>query len=85
MVCYCFAYCLGCWKQSGEQKCENTECVALQSSTKALNNTKFCCCHGDYCNLNITSSNLDYLDNKIYNPVSSQKCQPSKINSNIKC
>lgn len=49
-----------------------------------MNNTKFCCCHGDYCNLNITSSNLDYSDNKIFNPLSSQKCQPSKINSNIK-
>ncbi|KYN01517.1 Bone morphogenetic protein receptor type-2 [Cyphomyrmex costatus] len=67
----------GCWKQSGEQKCENTECVALQRSTKALNNTKFCCCHGDFCNLNITSSNLADSDNKIFNPLSSQKSQPT--------
>ncbi|XP_018060219.1 PREDICTED: bone morphogenetic protein receptor type-2 isoform X2 [Atta colombica] len=67
----------GCWKQSGEQKCENTECVALQRSTKALNNTKFCCCHGDLCNLNITSSNLADPDNKIFNPLSSQKSQPT--------
>ncbi|KAG5326756.1 BMPR2 protein, partial [Acromyrmex heyeri] len=67
----------GCWKQSGEQKCENTECVALQRSTKALNNTKFCCCHGDFCNLNITSSNLADPDNKIFNPLSSQKSQPT--------
>ncbi|XP_050448402.1 bone morphogenetic protein receptor type-2 [Cataglyphis hispanica] len=65
----------GCWKQSGEQKCENTECVALERSTKALNNTKFCCCHGDYCNLNITNSNPVYSDNKISNPLSSQKRQ----------
>ncbi|KAI4504255.1 hypothetical protein M0802_000726 [Mischocyttarus mexicanus] len=63
----------GCWKQSGEQKCENTECVALQRSTKALNNTKFCCCHGDYCNLNITYNNLLYSDNKIFNSAPVQK------------
>ncbi|XP_047350082.1 bone morphogenetic protein receptor type-2 isoform X3 [Vespa velutina] len=63
----------GCWKQSGEQKCENTECVALQRSTKALNNTKFCCCHGDYCNLNITNNNLLYSDNKIFNSAPVQK------------
>ncbi|EGI69732.1 Bone morphogenetic protein receptor type-2 [Acromyrmex echinatior] len=72
----------GCWKQSGEQKCENTECVALQRSTKALNNTKFCCCHGDFCNLNITSSNLADPDNKIFNPLSSQKSQPRKSSYN---
>ncbi|XP_020292585.1 bone morphogenetic protein receptor type-2 [Pseudomyrmex gracilis] len=65
----------GCWKQSGEQKCENIECVALQKSTKALNNTKFCCCDGDYCNLNITSSNLTYSDNKVFNSFSAQKNQ----------
>lgn len=62
----------GCWKQSGEQKCENTECVALRS-TKALNNTKFCCCHGDYCNQNITNSNLLYSDNKVFNSAPVQK------------
>jgi len=76
---YYFICELGCWKQSGEQKCENTECIALQRSTKALNNTKFCCCHGDFCNLNITSSDLADSDNKIFNPLSSQKSQPSKI------
>lgn len=75
-------YQLGCWKQSGEQKCENTECVALERSTKALNNTKFCCCHGDYCNLNITNSNPVYSDNKVSNSLSSQKRQRSKLNNN---
>lgn len=68
----------GCWKQSGEQKCENTECMALQRSTKALNNTKFCCCHGDYCNLNITNNNLLYSDNKIFNSAPVQKNLASK-------
>ncbi|XP_015610272.1 bone morphogenetic protein receptor type-2 [Cephus cinctus] len=56
----------GCWKQSGEQKCENTECIALQHSTKALNNTKFCCCRGNYCNSNITDAPDVYRsDNKL--------------------
>lgn len=55
----------GCWKQSGEQKCENTECVALQRSTKALNNTKFCCCQGDYCNVNITNAPDFHIDNNL--------------------
>lgn len=80
---YYLIYQLGCWKQSGEQKCENTECVPLKRSTKALNNTKFCCCHGDYCNLNITNSNpaSDNSDNKVSNSLSSQKSQPSKLNN----
>ncbi|XP_012285633.1 bone morphogenetic protein receptor type-2 isoform X2 [Orussus abietinus] len=59
----------GCWKQSGEQKCENTECMALQHSTKAMNNTKFCCCQGDLCNLNITDTpEVSYTDNKLLQP-----------------
>ncbi|KAG7201570.1 hypothetical protein KM043_004316 [Ampulex compressa] len=67
----------GCWKQSGEQKCETSECVALQRSTKALNNTKFCCCHGDYCNLNITTSNFPYSESKVHNPLPAQKNHPT--------
>lgn len=69
---------LGCWKQSGEQKCETTECIALQSSTKALNNTKFCCCHGDYCNLNINSTNTLYSENNAHTSISAENNQPSK-------
>ncbi|XP_012151417.1 kinase protein wishful thinking isoform X2 [Megachile rotundata] len=67
----------GCWKQSGEQKCETSECIALQRSTKALNNTKFCCCHGDYCNLNINSTNILYSDNKLQSSISTENNQPT--------
>lgn len=56
----------GCWKQSGYQECGTKECVAFEQSTKALNNTKFCCCQEDYCNINIT----DHDQNKIIQPIS---------------
>lgn len=71
---------LGCWKQSGEQKCETSECIALQRSTKALNNTKFCCCHGDYCNLNINSTNALHSESKVHSSTPTENNQPSKIN-----
>ncbi|XP_068974864.1 bone morphogenetic protein receptor type-2 isoform X2 [Bombus flavifrons] len=67
----------GCWKQSGEQKCETTECIALQRSTKALNNTKFCCCHGDYCNLNINSTNILYSENNAHSSIPAEDNQPT--------
>ncbi|XP_048261721.1 bone morphogenetic protein receptor type-2 isoform X2 [Bombus affinis] len=67
----------GCWKQSGEQKCETTECIALQRSTKALNNTKFCCCHGDYCNLNINSTNIFYSENNAHSSIPAEDNQPT--------
>ncbi|XP_043525345.1 bone morphogenetic protein receptor type-2 isoform X2 [Frieseomelitta varia] len=67
----------GCWKQSGEQKCETTECIALQRSTKALNNTKFCCCHGDYCNLNINSTNILYSENNAHSSISAEDNKPA--------
>lgn len=38
--------------------------MAFEQSTKALNNTKFCCCSEDYCNINIT----DNEQNKIIQP-----------------
>lgn len=56
----------GCWKQSGERKCDNAECIAVKGSTKALNNTKFCCCNGDYCNQNITDTlDVSYGENEV--------------------
>ncbi|XP_066588804.1 uncharacterized protein wit [Prorops nasuta] len=64
----------GCWEQAGEQECETAECLALP--TKALNNTKFCCCHGNYCNLNITNRNTLYHDNKIFK-YGSDRSQPT--------
>ncbi|KAG8195405.1 hypothetical protein JTE90_001417 [Oedothorax gibbosus] len=42
----------GCWNDA-DQKCQQTECIP-SPSTKALDNTHFCCCVGNYCNTNIT-------------------------------
>ncbi|GAB6031872.1 hypothetical protein CHUAL_010268 [Chamberlinius hualienensis] len=44
----------GCWESSG--KCSQSECVVEGTSSKARNNTKFCCCAGDMCNVNVRDS-----------------------------
>ncbi|XP_063237447.1 bone morphogenetic protein receptor type-2 [Bacillus rossius redtenbacheri] len=44
----------GCWESSGKQDCERPQCVADKKPPKALNNTKFCCCASDLCNLNVS-------------------------------
>ncbi|CAB3374502.1 Hypothetical predicted protein [Cloeon dipterum] len=44
----------GCWKTSGLE-CETTDCTAYNS---ALN--LFCCCSGDFCNVNVTSVYVPY-------------------------
>ncbi|XP_058801029.1 bone morphogenetic protein receptor type-2 isoform X2 [Phymastichus coffea] len=49
----------GCWNQGGHD-CENPECIGNRW-TKALTNGKFCCCKGDYCNVNVT----DPYENKL--------------------
>ena len=46
-------------------------------STKALNNKKFCCCHG--CNLNIKIINILYSENNAHNCISAKDNQPSKF------
>lgn len=46
---------VGCWEISGKpQDCERTLCVSDTKPSKAINNTRFCCCSGDYCNVNFT-------------------------------
>lgn len=46
---------VGCWEISGKpQDCERSQCVSDTKPSKAMNNTKFCCCSGDYCNGNFT-------------------------------
>ncbi|GIY18607.1 bone morphogenetic protein receptor type-2 [Caerostris extrusa] len=42
----------GCWNDAN-QKCQQSECIPSRS-TKALDNTHFCCCEGNFCNTNIT-------------------------------
>lgn len=44
----------GCWGTSGEEDCKSSSCVSTKKPSKALNNTKFCCCLGDFCNINVT-------------------------------
>lgn len=44
----------GCWEVSGKQDCHQNACVANKKPPKALNNTKFCCCNGDLCNMNVS-------------------------------
>jgi hypothetical protein len=44
----------GCWEVSGKQDCHQSSCVANKKPPKALNNTKFCCCNSDLCNLNVS-------------------------------
>lgn len=45
----------GCWESSGKQDCERNQCVSDKKPPKAMNNTKFCCCSGDFCNVNISN------------------------------
>uniref|UniRef100_T1J656 receptor protein serine/threonine kinase n=1 Tax=Strigamia maritima TaxID=126957 RepID=T1J656_STRMM len=44
----------GCWESSDKYDCESSECVAKKKPPKAMNNTKFCCCSGASCNINVT-------------------------------
>lgn len=44
----------GCWGTSGEEDCKSSSCVSTKKPSKVLNNTKFCCCLGDFCNINVT-------------------------------
>jgi bone morphogenetic protein receptor type-2 len=39
---------------SGKQDCHQNACVANKKPPKALNNTKFCCCNSDLCNMNVS-------------------------------
>lgn len=43
---------LGCWESSGKQDCAANECINKRRPLKALNNTNFCCCTGNFCNTN---------------------------------
>lgn len=63
---------LGCWESSGKQDCERNQCVSDKKPPKAMNNTKFCCCSGDFCNVNVSN---------IYVPVVEEgPLPPSKLN-----
>lgn len=44
----------GCWGTSGEVDCQSSNCTSTKKPSKVLNNTMFCCCLGDFCNVNVT-------------------------------
>ncbi|XP_060516578.1 activin receptor type-2A isoform X2 [Cylas formicarius] len=47
----------GCWVQSGQPNdCDKSECLADRRPPRAINNTKFCCCSKDMCNINFTDT-----------------------------
>lgn len=50
-----------CWDEPGEQ-CDQQKCVANKKPSKALNNTKFCCCSTNMCNENFTTHYLPEED-----------------------
>ncbi|XP_064611286.1 bone morphogenetic protein receptor type-2-like [Liolophura sinensis] len=46
----------GCWIDSLEGDCESRLCQAQQ----VMNNSRFCCCSGDMCNVNVTDTNYPW-------------------------
>ncbi|XP_017777239.1 PREDICTED: activin receptor type-2A [Nicrophorus vespilloides] len=44
----------GCWVSGNAQDCERQDCLSDKKPSGTWNNTKFCCCTGDMCNLNFT-------------------------------
>ncbi|KAH8023315.1 hypothetical protein HPB51_011758 [Rhipicephalus microplus] len=60
----------GCWGSSGEVDCKSSNCISTKKPSKALNNTKFCCCLGDFCNVNVTDGYIPTDDDstEIYPP-----------------
>jgi len=47
----------GCWDHPDKDQC-SSECVATQPTSRETirNNTRFCCCSGDLCNVNVTDN-----------------------------
>lgn len=47
----------GCWDTSGKpSECDRSECLADKEPPKFRNNTKFCCCSANKCNINFTDA-----------------------------
>lgn len=70
-------HCAGCWESSGKEDCGSEACIPSQKQTKALNNTKFCCCTEDLCNMNHTELpyQTDYEESKDGSTNSTPPCQ----------
>jgi bone morphogenetic protein receptor type-2 len=55
----------GCWDHPDTQECPEPNCVARSalSQRNIRNNTRFCCCRGSLCNINVTDTvNLTAID-----------------------
>ncbi|XP_044265362.1 bone morphogenetic protein receptor type-2 isoform X2 [Tribolium madens] len=53
----------GCWDTSGKpNECDRAQCLAANRPPKAMNNTKFCCCSEDMCNVNFTDAYVPVED-----------------------
>ncbi|RWS08423.1 bone morphogenetic protein receptor type-2-like protein, partial [Dinothrombium tinctorium] len=52
----------GCWDASSDEDCLSEKCVSNKKPAKALNNTKFCCCSGYMCNVNVTDGYNSSID-----------------------
>jgi len=55
----------GCWDHPDDAECPEPSCVARSPLIRQniRNNTRFCCCHGSLCNVNVTDSvNLTAID-----------------------
>lgn len=46
----------GCWESSGRADCERAACVADRRPNRARNTTRFCCCRGERCNVNVSDA-----------------------------
>ncbi|XP_050306503.1 activin receptor type-2B [Anthonomus grandis grandis] len=68
----------GCWDLSGEpSECDKSACLSDKPPLQALNNTKFCCCSKDKCN-------VDFSDIYVPTPVPpTTSTEPSKKEPSI--
>ncbi|KAJ8963091.1 hypothetical protein NQ318_018555 [Aromia moschata] len=69
----------GCWELSGKpNECDRSECLADKKPPKVMNNTKFCCCSENKCNLNFTDVYVPEEE-----PLPSDKETPQKDAPNL--
>ena len=65
----------GCWNYHGGLSCDEGECVARQPPKGNLpNTTRFCCCHGDFCNRRVIDNvSMRATSNPSHKPSSSDE------------
>ncbi|GFW33157.1 general transcription factor II-I repeat domain-containing protein 2A [Trichonephila clavipes] len=76
----------GCWS-AAEFDCSENACISTKKPQKAVNNTttKFCCCKGNMCNVNVSDGFFPSDENeaftKIVNLISSQALNKRKFDA----